>query len=120
MLTITNINPLANQKLILTLENRDTIVLELRFLPTQRGCNWQGAITYGNVPTMRFGIVNTVNLLRQWKNVIPFGLMCYSEDEISPFQITDFTTASNGQSPRCTLYILNQTDITEFNAKFYG
>ncbi len=117
MLTITNITTLSFQSLILTLETNATIVLKLRFLPTQQA--WQGSVTYGNIETIRFGIVNTVNLLRQWDNLLPFGIMCFSQDEISPFQITDFTSL-NGQAPRNTLYILNQTDIIAYNKLAYG
>jgi len=116
MLTISNINPLPNQKLILTLETKETIIFELRFLPTQN--SWQGAITYKNVPTMRFGFVNTVNLLRQFANLIPFGLMCFSEDGYDPFQITDFSI-NNGIAPRVTLFILNKTDIATYNQIAY-
>jgi hypothetical protein len=117
MLTIPSLKPIPNQTLTVILETKETISFNLRFLPTQN--TWQGSIQYQTFPVMRFNIVVTINLLRQYVNLIPFGLMCFSNDGVDPFQITDFTS-QNGLPARVSLYILNPNDIAIFNKAIYG
>jgi hypothetical protein len=50
-------------------------------------------------------MVNSANMLRQIRNIIPFGLACLMTDLYEPVFIEDF---ANG---RATLYTLNSTDV---------
>ncbi len=117
MLYIDNITSNPNQTLNISIETKETIILNLRFLPTQ--LTWQGSLTYSTFPTFRFNVVNTVNLLHPWRNLLSFGIMCVSEDKIDPFQITDFSSI-NSNVPRNSLYILNTSDLLYFNNIAYG
>jgi hypothetical protein len=53
-------------------------------------------------------ITNQPNLLRQWKNILPFGLACRTKDDREPTLIQDF---SSGQSQ---LIVLSEAEAQEF------
>lgn len=65
-------------------------------------------ISYGNFVANGLRLVATPNMLFQWKNIIPFGLMCVSNDGYDPFYLDDFTTG------RIKIYLLNSTDVPIF------
>jgi hypothetical protein len=48
------------------------------------------------------------NILRQYKDIIPFGLMCFTNDGLDPVLVTDFKAGSRGN-----LYILTEADVAE-------
>jgi hypothetical protein len=54
------------------------------------------------------------NILRQWKNVINFGLAVIASDGADPFYIEDFLTG------RITLYVLNSSEIVQIEEQVYG
>jgi len=116
MLRITNITNQAMQDFNIALEDRTTLRLKLRYLPTQ--FMWVGTATYESKVT-DFALLQNVNLLHNWKNFITFGLMCVTLDEADPFLLSDFAPTAQ-RDARCQLYILNVTEIEEFNTIAYG
>ncbi len=46
-------------------------------------------------------------MLRQFRNIIPFGLACVIADGFEPVYQDDFT------SGRASLYLLNEADVAE-------
>lgn len=45
------------------------------------------------------------NILRQWRNVIPFGLSCITSDQTDPFTFSDLSTG------RAKIYLLSEADV---------
>jgi hypothetical protein len=66
---------------------------------------WFFSMIYGSLQLNGIALVNSANLLRQWKNVIPFGLAVLSQANRDPSQLEDFS------SEFTTLNILSATEI---------
>ena len=107
MYKITNISSDAKQSLNLILPDRDeTVKVDLRYIPRQE--SWYMTVTYGGTVISGRRVCSGPNILRQWNNVFPFGLGCYTLDNTDPFFIDDF---SNG---RCGMFLLSEADVARF------
>lgn len=106
MLQLTNLTSDPRQQFTIIGENGEIIPTYLFYCPTQIG--WFMNISYGNFVANGLRLVATPNMLFQWKNIIPFGLMCVSNDGYDPFYLDDFTTG------RIKIYLLNSTDVPIF------
>jgi hypothetical protein len=98
--TITNT---ANQGMTLKLPNGDKISFDLIYMPQNQG--WYYSFTYGNFSISNKRIVTGVNMLRAFRNILPFGFACVTKDGYEPIYIDDFT------SGRANFYLLDSTDI---------
>lgn len=108
MQTINNISNDAKQKhTILLEEDSSRIVMKLVYKPTQMG--WFVDISYEDLDFNVYGlrITTNTNILNQWRNVIPFGLMCTCEDNQEPLLLDDFIVN------RAQLHILNKDEIKQ-------
>lgn len=103
MLQITTITSSPYQQGIFTLENGQPLQMALWYSYNQQG--WYYTFTYQGYTINNRRIVNSANMLRQIRNIIPFGLACLVTDPYEPVFIADF---ANG---RATLYTLNPTDV---------
>lgn len=106
MLKITNLTSDPRQQFTIIGENGEIIPAYFYYCPTQIG--WFIDISYGNFVANGLRLCVTSNMLFQWKNIIPFGLMCVSNDGYDPYYIDDFV------SGRINLYLMNASDILEF------
>lgn len=111
---ITNISDAPDQILNLILDDGSLAVMELVFRPAIQRWSmniiWpapaQGqAIPAGTFVANNINMCVGANLLRQWRNLIPFGVTCTSLNGADPFDIKDFL---NG---RVQLYVLNASDV---------
>lgn len=98
----------------LILPDGTDLQLTIRFVPMQYG--W--FITELSYPTTGFvlnglRITNYPNMLQQWKNILPFGLGCFSTDDREPSQQQDFSSGAS------KLYILTSDEVEEL-AEFFG
>lgn len=53
-------------------------------------------------------VVTHPNMLRQYQNIIPFGLACLTVNNREPTQIQDFASGASG------LYLLSSAEVEEF------
>lgn len=104
MLKITTITDSPYQTLVLKLESGQPLQFVLRYSYQQQG--WYYSFTYGSYVVNNRRMVNSPNMIRQLKNIVPFGLACLMTDLYEPVFIEDF---ANG---RATLYTLNPDDVT--------
>lgn len=85
------------------------IALTIEYRSNQYGW-YLTSLTYDDknfaIGTMR--IVAHPNLLHQWKNILPFGLACYTTGNREPSQRDDFT---NGDA---TLYLLDAAEVAAY------
>lgn len=111
MLYINKITNAANQQLTLTGIPGIQIATTLRFLP--RAQQWILGVAYGDVSIQGVSIMNSPNMLRKWKNVIPFGISCLRTDGLDPYQDGDFADEI------ANLYLLDATDVAQVETDFY-
>lgn len=108
MQRLNNITNDANQKITLLFDDtKKNIVLELIYRPTQKG--WFLNVSYENFNLKGIRVCIAMNLLSQWSNVIPFGLLVVSSDGQEPFFLEDFIT------DRVKIAVLNKEEVEELN-----
>lgn len=102
MYQISQITSDPQQSQRLALPDGTLISLSLSYSETQYG--WFADITYGTFTVTRFRITTSPNILRQWKNLIPFGLCCTTQDDQEPTQVQSFS------SGYASLFVLSAAD----------
>lgn len=92
----------------MTLPDGTLINLSLRYVELQNG--WFADIAYTGTPFTLNGlrITQSPNMLRQWKNLIPFGLGCFTQNGQEPTLLQDFA------SGYAKLYVLSADDVALF------
>ena len=101
---ITN-DPYQTQTVVLP--DGNSFILTLYFAPMQYAWNIT-ELTWNDFTIKGFRITNQPNMLQQWKNLIPFGLACFSNEDREPTLQNDF---SSGQSK---LYVLTSEEVEEY------
>lgn len=101
MFQITNLSANAHQQTTVLLEDKSAAVVSLNFYP--RTQKWNIDVTHKTFSAKGIGLCIHPNLLRAFRNNLPFGIACYAEDGVDPFDITDFDTG------RVKLYLLDST-----------
>lgn len=100
------INEITNeprQHHILTLDDGSTMSVNFEYRENQNG--WFYSLEHETKSFYNRRIVTSPNMLRQFKNLIPFGLACVTTDGGEPVFINDFS------SKRCKFYLLNSDDV---------
>lgn len=98
----------AKQKHTILLEKDNTpVVVKLVFKPTQLG--WFLDVEYETKDFAVYGmrVTTNTNILNQWRNILPFGIVCYCEDYQEPLSVEDFMVG------RAHLAILNEDEVKE-------
>ncbi len=93
----------ANQLIRIPLDDGTTVELVLQYRPAIQ--RWSLNVTRGTFVLNGLNVTTFPNMLRTWRDLIPFGLACNSTDGGDPVYVDDFT------SGRCALYILDQSDV---------
>jgi hypothetical protein len=109
MQQITGITSDAYQQQTITLPSGLQMVMRMRFIPQQYGWFFE-QITAGSVTINGIRICTVPNILRQWKNILDFGIACKTDGNREPTQLEDF---SNGYS---ILYLLDSDDVEEYES----
>lgn len=98
-------NPFQKQTLIL--ENGVPLTLILYYRPMQQGW-FIDTLSYLDFELHGVRITNYPNLLYQWRNLIPFGMACFSTANREPQLQQDFSSGAS------KLYILSEAEVEEF------
>ena len=112
MRIITEFTDNPKQTCTLVLENQETVVFNLYFYETQ--LSWYFDFTYNDVISNGNKVVLGVNILRNFKHLIPFGLAFQANDGVEPFAIDDFT------SGRVSVYLLSTADVEAVESNIYN
>lgn len=104
------LNSLTNypaQKFKVVGENKEQISIVLRYMPSVQ--QWKMDISSGDFKAYGVVLVNSPNILRQWKNILSFGLAVSSIDGADPIYLDDFSKG------RIVLSVLNtiEKDVIE-------
>jgi len=107
MFQIQNLTSDSRQKQTLVLPDSTSIVLELFFIPMQFGW-FISSLTYGDFVLTGVRIVNSPNMLYQFRNQIPFGLKCVTQGDREPSQLEDLSSGA------VKLYILTRAEVEQY------
>lgn len=99
----------ARQQFTLIGEAGQSISFTLFYLSTQQ--QWAFNLSYGNVNINGAVLTCSPNVLRGYKNLLNFGLMCISTDGEDPWYINDFVAPAPSSPPRISLFLLNAADV---------
>lgn len=100
-------DPLQQQTLIL--QDGSPVLFQIYFRPNQLG--WFVNELSWNTFTLRgLRITNSPNMLNQWKNLLPFGLACFSMANREPSLQQDFSSGTS------KLYLLSAAEVAEYTA----
>jgi len=107
--TITNE---LKQNIKLITDDGSSIDLTLEYRPMRQG--WYYSFTWGSFTVNNRRLVNSPNMLRQFREILTFGFSCTVSDGYEPIFQDDFV---NG---RAQFYLLNSDDVMEIEAKIYA
>lgn len=103
MFAINNLTAAGNQTTVAILADGSAVTL--RFLYRAAIQRWTVDITRGSFIAKAVGLSTNPNLLRIWRNIIPFGLAVSTKDGTDPFMADDLT----GNPPRVIITMLDST-----------
>lgn len=116
MNSITGLTTQTAQTSFILLEDGSRAELSLFYRPQQLGwfydIRWPGNERLA-VPFETFGrrLVASPNMLRQYRRLIPFGLMLFTIDNLEPMGRTCFVDGT------ADLILLNEADVLEIEAR---
>lgn len=107
-----NITGFANQDLVVQLPNGETFNLHLVYEATTE--RWIFDLAYQDFSVNGVGLCCFPNIIRQWKNILPFGLACVTDDQTDPFTVDDFTIG------RARMYVLTAEEVSVIETSIFG
>lgn len=107
MLLIQQITTDALQQQSVVIDGGQQVLLQLYYRPEQYGWFFN-VIQYNDFTLKGLRITNSPNMLYQWRNQIPFGIACYTNQLREPTQQEDFATGA------AKLYILSAAEVLQY------
>lgn len=111
MYKLTNLGNEARQELTMILDDGVRIVFTFEYRANQLG--WFFGFKYGENDYQNIRLTTSYNILRAYRNWLPFGLRCDTADDEEPMGIDDFITGY------ATVYLLSQTDVQAIEGNYY-
>lgn len=111
MQEITGITPEYKQKLTLTITNFGYADLTLYYKPNQFA--WFFDLTWQDFSTTNQQLTMSPNILRQYRNILPFGILCINSEGLDPLVLESFNTDTQ-------LYLLDPDEIEQYETVLYG
>lgn len=109
MYLISVLNDRPKQTFKAVIDGYDTATITLEFKPEQLG--WFMSIVWGTFELYNERVATSPNLLRQFSNIIPFGILIDGVNAIDPLKIDSWVTDNN-------FYILDKSDLDEVEALY--
>lgn len=109
MIQITTLDDSYKQILSFLIDGYDAIAITLEFKPLQY--SWFISLTWGVFSLNNEIVVVSPNMLRQFKDIIPFGIAISGPDAIDPFAKDSWLNGWN-------FYILDETDMDYVEALY--
>lgn len=109
------LNNLANepkQTLTFMLEDNTRLVLNFEYRANQMG--WFFGFKYGDTNYQNIRLTTSYNVLRAYRNWLPFGLRCDTVDDGEPIDIDDFVTGY------ASVYLLTKEDCQAIEGNYYA
>lgn len=113
MFQIQNVTSDAKQRQTLVLPDGGLIFISISFVEMQLGW-FIRELSYENFIVNGVRIVNSPNILHQFRNQIPFGLACFSADNREPQFQDDFSSGAS------KLYVLSAEEVEQYTEHLSG
>lgn len=111
MYKITQLDNNPKQKIKMLLEDGSEVVLKFEYIANQQG--WFFGFQYGDVNYQNIRLTTSLNLLRAYRNWLPFGIRCSTVDGFEPMDLDDFLT------DYASVYMLTKEDINTIESEYY-
>lgn len=99
----------ADQIITVVLLDGSTVSLEFVYRPAIQ--RWTMNLTYGTTLVLNgYNLAVGPNILRPWKNLIPFGMAILSVSGLDPINLTDFLDGS------VTVNVLSAAEVQQVEA----
>jgi len=99
------------QTMSIVIQGYDNAQFSLEYKPNQ--FSWYFDLTWQSFTLRSMRITATSNMLRQWRNVLPFGLVCLNDYGIDPTTLEAFTSDSQ-------IFLLSAAEVAQIEAEVYG
>lgn len=109
MRLIENLSADPRQNVKVVLEDGSIVDITLRYFETQRG--WFYDIQYGTFINYNRRLVTSPNMLRQFRDILPFGIACVVNDGKEPVFLDDFSTK------RVVVYFLTAEEVLDVETR---
>ena len=105
------VEPLQKHSIII--DDGTSFSIQIYFSPMQKG--WYiTKLQYGDFILEGVRIVNSYNILHQYRNQIPFGIVCLSESNREPMLQEDFYSGAS------KLYLIDRSEVDQYDRYLRG
>lgn len=111
MYQITQLDDSPKQKIKMLLDDNKSVTLIFEYKPNQLG--WFFSFSYENQDYQNIRLTTAPNILRAYRNWLPFGIMCVTDDNLEPMNQDDFIFNY------AKVYILTKEDVKTVEANWY-
>ena len=112
MLQVTGLTAVPKQSIKIQLD--DGSIVELRFIYRTNQRAWFFDVLYKDFSCCGIQLTNCPNIIRQFQNILPFGVGCYVKDGYEPWFLNDF------ESGRVSVFVLSADDVDYVGQEIYG
>lgn len=112
MKQITDLSSDAKQKLKIQIDGGSLATFDFWFSDNNIG--WYFSLEYEDFKVTNLRLVTSPNCLSAYKNILPFGLQCVTNDGYEPWFIDDL---SNG---RVSVFILTSDEVEKIQENLYA
>lgn len=112
MQQITGFTEDSKQNLLFYLESDK--IIEFYFEYRDNVNSWFYTIKYNNFIVRNRKLVNSPNIIRQYKNILPFGIAVISNDKLEPLFQNDLIRE------RIQIFILDQNEVKEIETEYFS
>lgn len=111
MYQLTSLSNEPKQEIIMMIDDNIRIPLTFEYKSNQMG--WFFGFQYGDVNYQNVRLTTSYNILRAYRNWLPFGLRCDTADDEEPMDIDDFATGY------AKVYLLTKQDVQTIESNYY-
>lgn len=112
MYQLTQLSNEPKQELEMLLENGTRVKFHFEYKANQLG--WFFGFQYDDASYQNIRLTTSYNVLRAYRNWLPFGLRCDTPDMEEPMDLDDFVTGY------ATVYLLTREDVQAIEGNYYG
>lgn len=110
--SLDNLTNDPNQIAKFVLADGSTVIMNMVYNPAVQ--RWVMNVLRGTFEVNSINISIHPNFMREWRNIIPFGIGCTTTDGADPVYLDDF---ANG---RAVIHMLNALDVAAVEATYLG
>lgn len=112
MKLITSITNQPKQRIVLTLDNNESAIMHLYYMPTQT--SWYFDLEYKDYVNNGNKVVLSMNAIRHLRRKLPFGIAFVASSYAEPSQLNDFVDGT------VFMLQLNEEDVQLIESEVYS